>query len=65
MQLLQKRLSEGVRRGEEGVLLDGFPRTGSQAEALLTFSDVQLAMNLDLREDVCLLHVHVLSSMPP
>ncbi len=52
VQLLQKRLQEGARRGEEGVLLDGFPRTRAQAESLLTFSDVQLALNLSLREDV-------------
>ena len=51
-QLLQKRLADGARVGEEGVLLDGFPRTRSQAEALLTFADVQLALNLSLREEV-------------
>lgn len=52
LQLLQNRLSEGARKGEEGVLLDGFPRTRNQAEALLTFADVQLALNLSLREEV-------------
>ena len=52
LQLLQKRLSDGARKGEEGVLLDGFPRTRNQAEALLTFADVQLALNLSLREEV-------------
>ena len=52
LQLLQQRLAEGARKGEEGVLLDGFPRTRAQAEALLTFSDVQLALNLHLREEV-------------
>ena len=52
VQLLQNRLSEGARKGEEGVLLDGFPRTRNQAEALLTFADVQLALNLSLREEV-------------
>ncbi len=49
---MQNRLSEGARKGEEGVLLDGFPRTRNQAEALLTFADVQLALNLSLREEV-------------
>ena len=52
LQLLQKRLGDGARAGEEGVLLDGFPRTRSQAEALLTFSDVQMALNMHLREEV-------------
>ena len=55
LQLLQNRLSEGARKGEEGVLLDGFPRTRNQAEALLTFADVQLALNLSLREEVGLM----------
>ena len=35
--------------------MDGFPRTRNQAEALLTFADVQLALNLSLREEVGLL----------
>lgn len=52
LELLKKRLSEGARKGEEGVLLDGFPRTRNQAESLLTFADVQLALNLSLREEV-------------
>ena len=51
-QLLQQRLAAGRARGEGGVLLDGFPRTRSQAETLLRFSDVQLALNLHLREEV-------------
>ena len=47
--------------GEEGVLLDGFPRTRNQAEALLTFANVQLALNLSLREEVCpLSFLHIL-----
>jgi len=51
-QLLQQRLAAGRARGEGGVLLDGFPRTRSQAETLLRFSDVQLALNLHLQEEV-------------
>lgn len=51
-QLLQQRLAAGRARGEGGVLLDGFPRTRSQADSLLRFSDVQLALNLHLREEV-------------
>ena len=59
-QLLQQRLAAGRARGEGGVLLDGFPRTRSQADSLLRFSDVQLALNLHLREEVCaVLHLVV------
>ena len=50
-QLMERRLRKGRAAGEQAVLLDGFPRTVKQAEALLGFSDVQLAVNLsvDLR----------------
>ncbi len=39
-------------RGERGCLLDGFPRTEAQARTLMQTMDVQLAINLHLREDV-------------
>lgn len=52
--LLRKRVQRAEQEGEPGVLLDGFPRTVAQAEELLSIADVQLALNLRLREDVLL-----------
>ncbi|KAK9836220.1 hypothetical protein WJX84_002722 [Apatococcus fuscideae] len=51
LELLQERLEIGRDSGETGCLLDGFPRTLLQAEALPSFTDVQLAVNLSLREE--------------
>ena len=51
MQLLQNRLDRGREQGEDGFLLDGFPRTLSQAQALTLFTDVHLAVNLHVRQE--------------
>jgi adenylate kinase len=51
-ELLAKRLESGVSRGELGFVLDGFPRTLHQAEALGEVAEIDLAVNLRLREDV-------------
>jgi adenylate kinase len=39
-------------RGERGFILDGYPRTKAQAEKLSDITDIQLAVNLSLREDI-------------
>ncbi|GAB2276697.1 hypothetical protein Dimus_011413 [Dionaea muscipula] len=49
--LLSKRLEAGEAKGESGFILDGFPRTIEQAEALAGVIDIDLVVNLRLREE--------------
>lgn len=51
MEVLQRRLDKPAD-GQAGVILDGFPRTRAQAEKLMEIADLQLVLNMSLREDV-------------
>ncbi|KAF6150559.1 hypothetical protein GIB67_030360 [Kingdonia uniflora] len=50
--LLSTRLEAGEAKGESGFILDGFPRTIKQAEILEDVTEIDLVINLKLREDV-------------
>mmetsp|Transcript_42064 Transcript_42064/g.51003 ORF Transcript_42064/g.51003 Transcript_42064/m.51003 type:complete len:289 (-) Transcript_42064:195-1061(-) len=51
LDILRKRLDAG-KGTEPGFLLDGFPRTASQAESLAHIADIKLVVNFGMREDV-------------
>jgi len=50
--LLSKRLEHGASCGESGFILDGFPRTVNQAKTLAELAEIDMVMNLKLRDDV-------------
>ncbi|CAL9236153.1 unnamed protein product [Arabidopsis halleri] len=52
--LLSKRLQAGKENGESGYILDGFPRTVTQAEILEGVTNIDLVINLKLREEALL-----------
>ncbi|KAF3576626.1 hypothetical protein DY000_02028977 [Brassica cretica] len=52
--LLSKRLEAGMEKGESGYILDGFPRTVTQAEILEGVINVDLVINLKLKEEALL-----------
>ncbi|KAJ4719760.1 adenylate kinase [Melia azedarach] len=52
--LLSKRLEAGEAKGESGFILDGFPRTVRQAEILEGVTEIDLVINLKLREEALL-----------
>uniref|UniRef100_A0ACD5TTU0 Uncharacterized protein n=1 Tax=Avena sativa TaxID=4498 RepID=A0ACD5TTU0_AVESA len=52
LNLLSKRLKKEEEHGESGFILDGFPRTVNQAEILDGITDIDMVVNLKLREDV-------------
>lgn len=52
--LLSKRLEAEEAKGQSGFILDGFPRTIRQAEILEGVMDIDLVVNLKLREEALL-----------
>ena len=52
LRALSDRFHSAAESGVDRFLLDGFPRSVPQAAALENIADVQLALNLDLRQEV-------------
>lgn len=52
LRVLRRKFMRAAAEGVDHFLLDGFPRTIEQAESLDQIANVQLALNLDLREEV-------------
>eukprot|EP00898_Chlorokybus_atmophyticus_P004708 jgi/Chlat1/5238/Chrsp33S05082 len=52
LDLLRRRLDAGYAAGEQGFILDGFPRTYNQAKLLSDVADISRVINLRLREDI-------------
>jgi adenylate kinase len=52
LSVIRKRFAAAAEQGVDRFLLDGFPRSVPQAAELEGAADVQLALNLDLREEV-------------
>eukprot|EP00249_Psilotum_nudum_P012853 c24007_g2_i1 orf=482-1366(-) len=55
LDLLSKRLEKGVQLGESGFILDGFPRTQSQAGILEQVAEIDLVLNLRLPENILIM----------
>lgn len=52
LRVFRKHFEREAVDGNARFLLDGFPRSVPQAEALEQIADVQLALNMGLREEV-------------
>ena len=52
LRAIREKFSTSATEGCTQFLLDGFPRTAPQAEALEQIANVQLALDLELREEV-------------